>query len=99
MSGVSGMTIASLRPWIEEGTMARIDYNSTRMSKDEFFEHLHALYRAMNYADSDDERKALWMPHQMAGWAGCGHLDAMLRHLVEIGAIHEDEFQRFHDDM
>lgn len=75
------------------------EHNSTRMSKEEFFAHLHALYRAMNYADSDDERKADWMPHQMAGWAGCGHLDAMLHDLVEGNVISQDEFQRFHDEM
>lgn len=73
--------------------------SSDNMTKEQFFAHLHSLYRAMNYADSDDERKADWMPHQMAGRWGCGHLDQMLHDLVNNKVITSDEFQSFHDNM
>lgn len=74
-------------------------HNSSNMTKEEFFEHLWALYRAMNYADSDDSRRADWMPHQMAAHWGCGHLDKMLHDLVDNKVITQDEFQSFHDNM
>lgn len=74
-------------------------FNSDNMTKAEFLGHMHALYRAMNYADSNDERKADWMDHQMAGWAGCVHLDHMLHDLKRIKVISPEEFQQFHDEM
>lgn len=74
-------------------------YNSDNLSKEKFFAHLHALYRSMNYADSDDPRKADWMPSKMAGQIGCQHIDKLLHDLVEHNVITEDELQQFHDEM
>lgn len=73
--------------------------NSDNMTKEAFFEHLHALYRAMNYADSDDSRRAAWMTPEMAGKFGCRHLDHLMHDLVENKIITSDEFQSFHDNM
>jgi hypothetical protein len=72
---------------------------STKMTKAAFLSHVAILYRAANYADSDDERRAAWMPSAMAGAAGCGALDTMLHAMVECGALTDEELQEFHDNI
>lgn len=68
------------------------------MSKEKFLGHVKELYDAMNMADSSDNpEKAPWMHYRMAADFGCGHLDQLMRGLVELKVITSDEHQEFYD--
>lgn len=68
--------------------------------KDKFLTDLRRLYLTMNYADDmshKTEVNAEWMHPDMAGSAGCQHIDRMLHDMVAIGALAEEEREDFHD--
>jgi hypothetical protein len=64
-----------------------------------FLEKIIALYRAMNMADSDNPERQTWMAGSMAGHNGCAHLDAMIRGMVECGALSGAEAQALYDQL
>jgi hypothetical protein len=53
--------------------------NAAPMSKADYIAMVTALYRALNLADSDSADRPVWATPEMAGPAGCKHLDALIR--------------------
>ena len=71
-----------------------------RESKRAFLAHIAALYRVCNRADHDTQPEAeQWLPAGFAGQYGAGHLDALLRDMLDCGTLSADEHARFYDDM
>lgn len=52
------------------------------MTKAQALEHIAALYRTFNLADSDSEDRADWTTPQMAGIDGCRHLEILVMHIL-----------------
>jgi hypothetical protein len=67
--------------------------------KEAFLEKIADLYRAMNMADSDNPERQTWMAPSMAGHNGCAHLDAMIRGMIECGALSGAEAQALYDQL
>ncbi|MGF6996809.1 hypothetical protein [Paraburkholderia sp. GAS32] len=64
------------------------------MTKQEFFAQLAALYQVGNRADSTEakaEAGETWTKWQMAGTAFCAKIDDVIREMVKVGVLTEDE--------
>ncbi len=67
------------------------------MTKQAFLNHVIALYRVANMADSDNADRASWTKVSMAGETCCQHLDAMLRAMLADGILTGEEHQALYD--
>jgi hypothetical protein len=69
------------------------------MTKQQFLDHVRALYIVGNLSDSDSEQREEWTRPAMAGMACCAALDKMLHKLAEEAIFTHEEIQNFYDDM
>lgn len=68
------------------------------MTKQEFLDHVQALYRVANLSDSDSPQRESWTHPSMAQET-CGALSKLLHYLNDIGVLSSVEHQEFFDTL
>lgn len=69
------------------------------MTKQQFLDHVAAIYRVGNFADSDSPQREAWTHPDMAGVACCAALDKMMHQMVRVGVLSAEDLQAFHDSL